>query len=87
MGLFEYYAIFALTTSLTLIYTLFWPVIRQAKLDGIDNAFTNAPLTSLVIFFIVNTVLAPVMIWLILVPSLYTNAEAGITRAVREKQT
>lgn len=85
MGVFEYYAIFALTTSLTLIYVLFWPVIRQAKLDGIDNDFTNSSLTSLVIFFIVTAILAPAMIWLILVPSLYTNAEAGITRAVREK--
>jgi hypothetical protein len=85
MGAFEYYAIFALTTSLTLIYVLFWPAIYQAKLDGVDNDFTNAPIISLVIFFIVNTILAPAMIWLILVPSLYKNAELGITRAIREK--
>jgi hypothetical protein len=85
MGAFEYYAIFALTTSLTLIYVLFWPAIYQAKLDGVDNDFTNAPIISLVIFFIVNTVLAPVMVWLIFVPSLYKNAELGITRAIREK--
>jgi hypothetical protein len=85
MGAFEYYAIFALTTSLTLIYVLFWPAIYQAKLDGVDNDFTNAPIISLVIFFIVNTILAPAVIWLILVPSLYKNAELGITRAIREK--
>ena len=85
MGAFEYYAIFALTTSLTLIYVLFWPAIYRAKLDGVDNDFTNAPIISLVIFFIVNTILAPAMIWLILVPSLYKNAELGITRAIREK--
>jgi hypothetical protein len=85
MGAFELYIIFCLATSLTLIYELFWPIIAHARQDGIDNDFTRSPLLSLFIFFIVNTVLAPLVIWLLVFPPLFSSAFLGITKAVREK--
>jgi hypothetical protein len=85
MGAFEYYAIFCLATSLTLIYELFWPIIALAKQDGIDNDFTRAPILSLFVFFVVNVILAPLVIWLLIVPPLYAGAFLGISKAVREK--
>jgi hypothetical protein len=85
MGAFELYLIFCLATSLTLIYELFWPIIAHARKDGIDNDFTRSPLLSLFIFFIVNTVLAPLVIWILVFPPLFAGAFLGITKAVREK--
>jgi len=85
MGVFEYYTIFCLATSLTLIYEMFWPVIAHARLDGVDNTFTQSPLLSLFIFFVINAVLAPLVIWLLIFPPLYSAAFLGITKAVREK--
>jgi hypothetical protein len=85
MGAFELYLIFCLATSLTLIYELFWPIIALARRDGIDNDFTKSPLLSLFIFFVVNTVFAPLVIWLLIFPSLFASAFLGITKAVREK--
>jgi hypothetical protein len=85
MGAFDYYVIFCLATSLTLIFELFWPIIALAKRDGIDNDFTRSPLLSLFIFFIVNTVLAPLVVWLLIIPPLFSGAFLGISRAVREK--
>jgi len=84
MGAFEYYAIFCLATSLTLIYELFWPVIALAKRDGIDNTFTQSPLLSLFVFFVINAVLAPLVIWLLVFPPLFSAAFLGISKAVRE---
>jgi hypothetical protein len=85
MGAFELYIIFCLATSLTLIYELFWPIIAHARQDGIDNDFTRSPLLSLFIFFIVNAVLAPLVVWLLIIPPLFSGAFLGITKAVREK--
>jgi hypothetical protein len=85
MGAFELYIIFCLATSLTLIYELFWPVIALARREGIDNDITRSPLLSLFIFFIVNTALAPLVVWLLVFPPLFSSAFLGITKAVREK--
>jgi hypothetical protein len=85
MGAFEYYAIFCLATSLTLIYELFWPVIALARREGVDNTFTQSPLLSIFIFFVINTILAPLVVWLLVFSPLYAAAVIGITKAVREK--
>jgi hypothetical protein len=85
MGAFELYLIFCLATSLTLIYELFWPIIAHARKDNIDNDFTRSPLLSLFIFFVVNTVLAPLVFWILVFPPLFAGAFLGITKAVREK--
>jgi hypothetical protein len=85
MGVLEYYAIFCLATSLTLIYELFWPVIALARQEGVDNTFTQSPLLSIFIFFVINTILAPLVVWLLVFPPLYAAAVIGITKAVREK--
>jgi len=85
MGAFELYIIFCVATSLTLIYELFWPIIALARREGIDNDFTRSPLLSLFIFFIINAVLAPLVVWLLIIPPLFSGAFLGITKAVREK--
>jgi hypothetical protein len=85
LGAFELYIIFCLATSLTLIYELFWPIIALARRDGIDNDLTRSPLLSLFIFFVVNAVLAPAVVWLLVFPPLFAGAFLGITKAVREK--
>lgn len=62
MGLIEYYIIFALTTAIACWYEFYWPVMREAKELGIENVTTNNPVLSSVVYIMISTVIAPVLV-------------------------
>jgi len=62
MGLIEYYLIFALATAIACWYEFFWPLLSEARKIGVDNEFTKYPVMSSLIYVIISTIIAPVLI-------------------------
>ena len=62
MELIGYYALFALSISLAATYLWFWPLLQQAKVQGVKNAFTGYPILSTIIYAMLSTVVAPILI-------------------------
>jgi len=67
MILFQLYALFALATSITGVYELLWPVMtkQESEHGKVDNK-----LLLYVTFFITCTLVAPLIIFSCLVPSM-----------------
>ena len=84
MSVLEFYILFCITTSITSILDLFWPAIKLAKKDGIKNEVTEYPLFSIGVFFTINLVIAPLLFFVIIVPSLNEQAIRGLSKAIRE---
>lgn len=84
MLIIEYYILFCIATSITALLDIFWPVIKQARADGIFNEVTEYPIFSLFVFFIINTIIAPLLIFVVLVPSLNEQAVKGLSKSIRE---
>ena len=62
MELIGYYLLFAFSTSITACIFWFWPLVQQARASGITNTFTQYPKTSTIIYVLVSTVVAPLLI-------------------------
>jgi hypothetical protein len=58
--------------------------MRGAKQQGIVNPFTEQPLLSSLVFFIINALFAPVIIFVLFVPKMFEQASLGINKAIRE---
>ena len=77
MGLIEWYAIFALTTGIMALVTVFNPLLRKAQSLGIENPFTDNPLLTQVVYLVISVITAPVLFLPLVVPSMnvrFTNA-------------
>lgn len=84
MSVLEFYILFCITTSITAILDLFWPAIQLARKDKIKNEVTEYPIFSAAIFFIINIIIAPLLFFVIIVPSLNEQATRGLSKAIRE---
>lgn len=84
MSVLEFYILFCITTSITSILDIFWPVISLAKKDGIKNEVTESPVFSTIVFFVINTIIAPLLFFVIIVPSLNEQATRGLSKALRD---
>lgn len=85
MGLIEYYIIFALATAIACWYEFYWPVMQEARSQGIENVTTNNPVLSSIVYIIISTIIAPVLI----IPFLSTEKSElfrnGLRRGIFEK--
>lgn len=84
MTIFEFYILFCITTSIVAILDIFWPAIVAARKDGIKNELTEYPLLSVMIFFCINTVIAPLLFLVVVVPKLNASAVTGLNKVIRE---
>lgn len=84
MSVLEFYILFCITTSITSILDIFWPVISLAKKDGVKNEVTESPVFSTIVFFVINTIIAPLLFFVIIVPSLNEQATRGLSKALRD---
>lgn len=82
MSALTLYIIFALATGIAAWYELYWPLISAARGFGIRNDVTCAPVLGSVVFICITTLIAPVMIVAVLVPSIGARFRAGMTDAV-----
>jgi cobalamin synthase len=82
MELIGYYLLFAFSIAISACYFWFWPVLREAKLTGVVNSFTEYPKLSTVVYILVSATVAP-----FLIPPMFSQAmaerfEAGLRREI-----
>lgn len=85
MGLIEYYIIFALTTAFACWYEFYWPVMQEARSQGIQNVTTQNPVLSSVVYIIISAVIAPVLIIPFLSTTKSEQFKNGLRRGIFEK--
>jgi hypothetical protein len=86
MGLIEYYVLFALSTSITACYLWFWPLLQKAKSQNIINSFTENPKLSTVIYVIISTLVAPILILPLLSSTLAEKFELGLSKEILKQE-
>lgn len=79
------YLIFCVTTSISAVLEVFWPILKSAKAEGIDNEFTNSPYLSVFVFFVINIFFAPLMFLGLFMPGCYARTYAGISKVVHQE--
>ena len=82
MELIGYYLLFAFSTSITACIFWFWPLVQQARAGGISNTFTQYPKTSTVIYVLVSTVVAPLLIPPLLSTKMAEKFSHGLAREI-----
>lgn len=82
MELIGYYLLFAFSTSITACYFWFWPLLRQAQVEGVINTFTLQPKTSVVVYILVSSVLAPLLVFPLLSESMAQRFSEGLAREI-----
>lgn len=82
MGLIEYYLLFAVSISLASCYFWYWPTVREAQQKGIKNSFTEMRVTSLVIYFLLTCIIAPLILLPMLSNTMAEHYVVGIKREI-----
>jgi uncharacterized membrane protein YdjX (TVP38/TMEM64 family) len=82
MGLIEYYLIFALTTSLFALIDIFYPTLKRAQAEGVDNTLTQNPKLSYFVYVCITTIIAPLVFLPLIIPSLNQRFREGIEKTV-----
>jgi hypothetical protein len=82
MELISYYLIFALSTAIAACYLWFWPMVQQAKAQGVENSFTEYPVLSTVVYVLISTVVAPLLVPPMLSESIAQRFQAGLHREI-----
>ena len=70
MDFLSIYALFALTTALSALYELFWPVIKEVRITEPETMVARNWRVATVSLVLGGFILAPLLIWSVLVPSL-----------------
>jgi hypothetical protein len=84
MGIIIAYLSFCLATSLVAWGYLFWPTVRQARSLGVRNDITRSPYLSSIVYIILCTLFAPILIFIIFIPDWFASAREGITKSIYE---
>jgi hypothetical protein len=80
MDVMGYYLLFAFSTSLTACYSWFWPILSNARNKGVTNSLTKSPVLSIVIYILITTVIAPIIVFPILIPKMGESFARGLER-------
>lgn len=86
MGVIECYVLFALSTSITACYLWFWPLLQKAKSQNITNSFTENPKLSTVIYIIISTVVAPILVLPLVSNTLAEKFELGLSKEILKQE-
>lgn len=78
MELIGYYLLFAFSISLSACYFWFWPVLQEAKAAGTKNSFTEYPVLSTVIYIVISTIVAPLLIFPMFSSKMALQFESGL---------
>ena len=82
MELISYYLLFALSTAIAGCYLWFWPMVQQAKAQGIQNSFTEYPKLSTVVYVLISTLVAPLLVPPMLSETIAQRFQAGLHREI-----
>lgn len=84
--MFEYYIIFALATSIFALIDVFMPVLREAQEFGVKNTLTENPKLSYFVYLCISTLIAPMLVLPLLVPSMNARFRASLANMVNEQE-
>lgn len=84
MGVIEWYAIFALTTGIMALVTVFNPILRKAQAQGVENPFTDNPLLTQVVYLAIATISAPILFLPLVVPSMNARFVVALEKSILE---
>jgi len=79
------YLAFALATGILSWLYLFRPCLQEALALGIRNEITTSPKLTSIVWIIMNTVIAPLVLVVILVPSFCEAALVGVRKSMFEE--
>jgi hypothetical protein len=82
----ELYVLFALTTALTGLYELMHPVLSSVKKNHPDLSIVEHLWLSYLVSFILLVVLAPVVLPIVLVPSIGSTFRISLFKTLTENQ-
>lgn len=82
----EYYLIFALSTSIFALIDIFIPAIQEATSKDVKNVLTENPKTSYFIYFILTTIMAPLIALPLFVPSMNERFRTSLSKIVHEQE-
>jgi uncharacterized membrane protein YdjX (TVP38/TMEM64 family) len=82
MELISYYLLFALSTAIAACYLWFWPMVQQAKAQGVQNSFTEYPVLSTVVYVLISTIVAPLLVPPMLSETIAQRFQAGLHREI-----
>jgi cobalamin synthase len=85
MELIGYYLLFAFSTAITACIFWFWPLVQQARTSGIQNTFTQYPKTSTVIYVLVSTVVAPLLLPPMFSEQMAQKFSSGLAREILQQ--
>lgn len=86
MGLIEYYVLFAFSTSITACYLWFWPLLQKAKSQKITNSFTDNPILSTIIYILISTIIAPVLLMPLFSNDMAEKFEHGLSKEILKQE-
>lgn len=88
MSLFiESYIVFAIATGITSCIYLFWPIIRDARNDGVVNEITQHLKLSLLVYTCIATFFAPILFLVLMYPPAQQGYQAGLSKVIREQKS
>lgn len=82
MGLIEGYLLFAFSTSIAACYLWYWPLLRKAKLQNINNSFTDNPILSTVIYVFISAIIAPILLMPLFSNDMAEKFERGLSKEI-----
>ena len=85
--LLKLYVIFALTTGITSCVFLFWPTLKQAKAQSINNEFTRYPIFSAIAYTCIASIFAPVLFLILSYPPACRSYIEGLSRVIKEQKS
>ena len=83
MELIALYLCAAIAASITSYLWYFRPALLDALAGGVENEFTSSPKLSATIYMVLSTVLAPVILAILLIPSASDTFEKSIYNLVQ----
>lgn len=69
MDLIGWYVLFAVTTSLTFMYEVFSPVMKQLEIVNSEDNMVQSKGLSYAVYFLIGVLIAPLLLPVCLIPS------------------
>jgi hypothetical protein len=82
MELIGYYLLFAFSTAIAASYLWFWPMVQQAKAEGIQNSFTEYRIISTVVYILLSAIVAPLLVPPMLSETIAQRFQTGLRREI-----
>jgi hypothetical protein len=86
MGLIEWYLLFALTTAIMAAIDVFIPLLSEARSNGVANVLTTNFKLSIVVYLGISTLMAPLLIVPLLVPSMNERFKDALNKIISEQE-